>query len=213
MKINKILAALLALIMLAALAACGSGDTDSKQADNEFKFMQSDNGKIRQADVDCLIVRMDEVNDVDSEVQSEAKDALAALAVMRAELWEAEELDLAISWAEAREWAEQYYAALPNSVAQSEDGQTIWDWTQGYLERTQMTEEDYLDYLAFNRQVVLAGLALQDKFMADVPSEEHHTEAIYEAFGEYTKGLVEKYHDYLVEDDLLPLLDEVLESM
>ena len=34
-----------------------------------------------------------------------------------------------------------------------------------------------------------------------------------QALQEYIKGLVEKYHDELVEPDLLPLLDAMLEAM
>ena len=35
----------------------------------------------------------------------------------------------------------------------------------------------------------------------------------YKAYNEYIKGLVEKYHDELVEDDLLSLLYKVMESL
>ena len=49
--------------------------------------------------------------------------------------------------------------------------------------------------------------------MADFPEEEHHKEETYKAYNEYIKGLVEKYHDELVEDDLLSLLYKVMESL
>ena len=102
---------------------------------------------------------------------------------------------------------------MPDSSQKAEDGQSIWDWTQDYLERTHMTEEDYLDYLAFNSQVINAEIDLRDNFMADFPEEEHHKEETYKAYNEYIKGLVEKYHDELVEDDLLSLLYKVMESL
>ncbi len=208
MKINKIWAALLAVCLLAALAACGD---NALMADDETKFMQGEH--IRQADIDCFIIRLDEVNDAEGSYAITAEDVLPALAIMRAELWEADSLGLAMSWAEARQWAEEYYAGLPDSVQQSENGQSIWDWTQGYLARTQMTEEDYLDYLAFNHQVIEAEIALRDMFMEGLSEEERHKEGAEQAFDDYIKGLLDKYRDDLVEPDLQPLLDEVIENV
>lgn len=209
MKINKIWAALLAVCLLAALAACG--DDDVMRAGDDSKFMQGEH--IRQADIDNFIIRLDEVNDADSSYELAAEDVLAALAAMRVSLCEAEELGLAIPWAEARQWAEEYYAGLPSSVQWSEDGQSIEDWTQGYLARTQMTEEDYLDYLAFNHQVIEAEIALRDMFMEGLSEEERHKEGAEQAFDDYIKGLLDKYRDDLVEPDLQPLLDEVIENV
>ena len=211
MKIwQRIWTALLAILMLATFTACAA-DGNALRAGDDTKFMQGE--RIRQADLDCLIVRLAEVDEAGKPLEIAPEDVLPVLAVMRAELLEAEEQGLALSWADSRQWAEEYYAGLPDSSQKAEDGQSIWDWTQDYLERTHMTEEDYLDYLAFNSQVINAEIDLRDNFMADFPEEEHLKEETYKAYNEYIKGLVEKYHDELVEDDLLSLLYKVMESL
>ena len=108
MKIwQRIWTALLAILMLATFAACAA-DGNALRAGDDTKFMQGE--RIRQADLDCLIVRLAEVDEAGKPLEIAPEDVLPVLAVMRAELLEAEGQGLALSWADSRQWAEEYYA-------------------------------------------------------------------------------------------------------
>lgn len=216
MKINKIWAALLALIMLAALAACADDGADVKQSENEFKFMQSESGQIRQADIDYLKRCMLE-NGPDDEFDD--IEALTSLAVMRAVVWEAEELGLAESLDEVREKMTvryQEFVAAAADESNPEHDMAVWiiDYAQKMKQQVPMTDDDYLDYTALNQQVTDAYTKLQERFEADLPPEVREDVWLkVEALQEYIKSLLEKYHDELVEPELLPLLDEILKNM
>ena len=88
MKIwQRIWTALLAILMLATFAACAA-DGNALRAGDDTKFMQGE--RIRQADLDCLIVRLAEVDEAGKPLEIAPEDVLPVLAVMRAELLEAE---------------------------------------------------------------------------------------------------------------------------
>ena len=89
MKIwQRIWTALLAILMLATFAACAA-DGNALRAGDDTKFMQGE--RIRQADLDCLIVRLAEVDEAGKPLEIAPEDVLPVLAVTRAELLEAEE--------------------------------------------------------------------------------------------------------------------------
>lgn len=206
---RKIKSLLLLLAMAALLVGC-------TQADNEFKFMQAESEQIRQADLDYLKSCM---FDVSEDYEFTDIDALTILAVSQAAIWEAEELNLAISRAEAREamaarYQEFQAAALDEHNPNYENAKWFVEEAQKMKQQVPMTDEEYLDYTAYNYRVTEAYARIKEHFEAELPPETAADIMLkIKALQEYIKGLVEKYHDELVEPDLLPLLDAMLEAM
>ena len=83
---------------------------------------------------------------------------------------------------------------------------------QNYLEYMDMSEEAYLE-LALETSLYNAEVAvLHEQVLAELLPAAGELEQ-QQAIADYDKSLVEKYRDDLVEDNLLPLLDEVLEDI
>lgn len=212
MKWNKILLFMLAVAFVLALAGCADKE---RAGEEDFQFMQAESDMIRQADIDY----MKRCVAVGGETAFEDVDVLTSLAVMRAVVWEAEELGLAESWAEAREiMAERYQKlqAAAEDESNSEHDMAVWiiEYEQKMKQEVPMTDDEYLNYNAFNHQVSEAYDQLKERFEADLPPEVREDVWLkIEAWQGYVKSLLEKYHDELVEPDLLPLLDEILKNM
>lgn len=210
MKINKILAALLALIMLAALAACADGKSaDDKNLDDRALTVGA---KITADEVDKIWCSMRFFYDKTTEAE-----ALTALVYQKVHVWEADSLGLLPSIEEARQQVRQNYEKMRSGAAdeggeQIQGAEVSWELIQEYLAYTGFSEEEYLEMAAEVWQGAEAMSILRERVYAELPPDADEMERATSA-GEYGNALIEKYKDYLVEDDLLPLLDEVLESM
>lgn len=214
MKWRKILLLmLLAVGLLAAFAACGQ-DKDAKQAENiDLKFIHGE--RICQADVDFFreaMIGLTDANFPDNELVQQ-------MAMLRAIVLEAESQNLAISWEDARAYAETQYQewqtlAADKNNPESAFAKSMLDYAQELMQTMSITEDDYLDYLAYNQQASEALRTLREQFIAGLPVDEQgdvlgYSDIVYK----YTSGLIEKYRTDLVEDDLLLTLDEVIEDI
>lgn len=208
MKWRKIIAALLAVGLLAALAACGN-DKDAKQAENTQLTVGA---RISRAELDNIWLSLRFSYDKTTEAE-----ALSALICQKVYAWEADSLGLLPTIEEARQHMQQNYETMRAAAADGNDEQVhgaaeTWNFVQEYLEYTGFSEEEYLEMAAQNWQCAEAISILREQVRAELPPTADELEQAY-AFGEQLISLVEKYKDCLVEDDLLPLLDEALENI
>ena len=188
MKIKKMMAALLAVVLLAALAACTAG-TDKQLADNKAKITTAEVEKIWRslcfAYKDC----------------TEA-EALNTLIYQRVYVWEADSLGLLPDIEEAHQQVRQNYETI-------QAGAAAGGVLQEYLAYTGFSEAEYLEMAAETWQVLEAAGILRERVYAELsPAADEWEKNL--AFGEYGEALIEKYKDCLVEDDLLPLLTDAL---
>ncbi len=200
MKIKKMMAALLAVVLLAALAACTAG-TDKQLADNKAKITTAEVEKIWRslcfAYKDC----------------TEA-EALNTLIYQRVYVWEADSLGLLPDIEEAHQQVRQNYETIQAGAAagnpeQNPGAQEAWGVLQEYLAYTGFSEAEYLEMAAETWQVLEAAGILRERVYAELsPAADEWEKNL--AFGEYGEALIEKYKDCLVEDDLLPLLTDAL---
>ncbi len=206
MKINKILAALLALIMLAALAACDSG---KEQLANE---VSATGRKITAAEFEEALFSLRF-----SDNNATPEQALYDLVMRRIYIWEADSLGLLPDIEEVRREVRQGYESISDSAADINSeynygAKIAWEVVQNYLEYMDMSEEAYLE-LALETSLYNAAVAvLHEQVLAELLPAAGELEQ-QQAIADYDKSLVEKYRDDLVEDNLLPLLDEVLEDI
>lgn len=206
MKINKILAALLALIMLAALAACDSG---KEQLANE---VSATGRKITAAEFEEALFSLRF-----SDNNATPEQALYDLVMRRIYIWEADSLGLLPDIEEVRREVRQGYESIRDSAADINSeynygAKIAWEVVQNYLEYMDMSEEAYLE-LALETSLYNAAVAvLHEQVLAELLPAAGELEQ-QQAIADYDKSLVEKYRDDLGEDNLLPLLDEVLEDI
>jgi len=207
MKIRKISAALLAVILLAALAACGDDGSGVGADNNSFKYLE--NGKVVRADVDFLYKIA--IGEVDAIPET---DMVYVAAMQMALMREAESQNILVSWDDAQKHAQETYQERQR-IAQDEnnpgyaDAAYMLDYAQKIMQEAPLTEAEYLDYMTVGWQISEAFRMLRDNFTAELPAEvQADTYAYSMTLNEYWADLVAKYYDELVEDELKPILDE-----
>ena len=114
----------------------------------------------------------------------------------------------------AARYQEFQAATLDEHNPNYENAKWFVEEAQKMKQQVPMTDEEYLDYTAYNYRATEAYARIKEHFEAELPPETAADIMLkIQALQEYIKGLVEKYHDELVEPDLLPLLDAMLEAM
>lgn len=213
---KKIFCLLVLAIMLLGLCACG----DKQTGEEDFQFMQGE--RIRQADLDfCWNELVYAIGGSVERTDEAEMICLSTLAMMRTMIWEAEAQGVGLSWDDAlAEARAQYEEAEAASKAGQRTGDEIyqmpeyWDWLQEHMQQVGMNPENWLCYNAILLQSDAATEALQEQFYADLTPEQLNDDlARKNAQIAYHYELVDKYKDRLVEEDLEPLLDEVLETL
>lgn len=194
----KALAALLAaFILLAAFAACTSGQAAAGD-------------KITQAELDWVWQSLRFKDETVTQAE-----ALAVLLADRAALLEAESLDLLPSLEEAGQQMRESYnmikEALAEEAAQKMYGaQEAWQAMQDYMQYMGMDEEEYLAYAAKSQQLILAKAALSEHFIAGLSVyEQADTPNADAAAEEYLAGLAEKYQDQLLDEEMAALYENL----
>lgn len=211
MKIRKILAALLAVILLAAFAACADGGSAPPHNQAVLGETPADGGKITAAEVEDWLFSLHFADN-----NATPEKALYDLVVRRINAWEAESLGLLPDIEEIRQEVRQSYESIRDGAADVNSeynygAEIAWEAVQNYLEYMDMSEEAYLEAAADTSMFLAAAAALHEPVLAKLPPAAGELEQ-RQALADYDKALAEKYREHMVEDDLLPLLDEVLEN-
>lgn len=213
---KKIGLALVVLLLAQALAACTQNQAAGQE--NGFRFLQAE--RIRQADLDYIHkqgVYMSE----DAADYFDDTMCLYVLVLIRTMTWEAAEQGLGISREEARALAEEHYAeAEAAGRAGKSTGEEVyqqleyWQWLQDYMQRADMSPEEWYEYNGVTIQFEAAYKPLYEQVVAELPPEQQADPwAQGAAWTAYQLELTEKYKDRLVEEDLQPLLETTMEKM
>ncbi len=204
---------------LLALGLAGCGDNNEKQAE-DFQFLQGE--RIRQADIDFCWNELANVIGGNVERSDETEMlCLSTLVITRTMTWEAEAQGVGLGWEDALAEARAHYdEAEAASKAGQPTGEAVyqqpeyWDWLQEHMQQVGMSADNWLAYNAILLQSYAATDALEEQFYADLTPEQLD-DALARANAQiaYQYGLAEKYKDRLVEEELQPLLDKVLETL
>lgn len=204
------------LILTGALLLAGCGDKQT--GGGEYRFLQGE--RITQADIDYLREKGAAVNGEKIEDVSESL-SLETVACMRSMILEAAEQNVGISWDEALKQAKEHYETAETVAKSGESVGTepyeqagYLEWLQDYMQRANMSLEEWYEYNAVTLQYVAAYQGLEEKLVAGMPPEQQdNLVAQGTAWLAYQIELIEKYQDQLVEEDLQAQLAEVLAQM